>query len=114
MALIKVRSLNGSVKLVPESVFNSYLKNKGYVVLSDKKSAQTKEQNVEDDSDNFEPEVDEGEESYEEDVESIPLNEMSGKQLRKYAEIKGIDVSGAKNTREAREIIREWKAENGE
>lgn len=115
MALVKVVSLGGDVKVVPESFFNSYLKDKGYSVYENVQVKNWQSPNMNEEDDNFESEP-EGEETdgNEEDVESIPIAEMSAKQLRKYAEIKGIDVSGVKSTKEARDIIRKWKVENGE
>lgn len=121
MALVKVVGLSGNVQTVPRSMYESYLKNKGYVLFNDVVKGSQKVQsepaafgdvevevNVVGDQDPFE----EGNDEY--DIESIPIGEMNGKQVRQYAELKGIDVSGAKSTREAKDIIRKWMQENGE
>lgn len=45
------------------------------------------------------------EESGEQEIETIPISEMNKEQLAEYAKEHNIDTSGARNVREARQII---------
>lgn len=101
MALVRVIGLGGNIKVVPESIFRSSLSKMGYRLYENKEP----EGNLGGEADNA---------GNMEDVESVPLSEMNGSQVKKYAELKGIDVSEAKSTKEAKEIIREWLNENEE
>lgn len=101
MALVRVVGLGGNIKVVPRSIFESSLSKMGYK-LYEKSKPEESEPEGEKDPENMD------------NVESIPLSDMNGSQVKKYAELKGIDVSDAKSTKEAKEIIREWLQENGE
>lgn len=107
MAFVKVRSVSGKILEVPESVYKTQYEGKGYVLVdgSAKNTATTKkpvkEKNTE--VEEVEKEVVMNQEN---DVETIPLAEMNGRQVKEFAKLKGIDVSSAKSTREAKEIIR--------
>lgn len=103
MAFVKAVGLAGDVKIVPRSMFECYLKNIGYREVNN--VSKPKEENWSNEN------MDKSESA---DLESIPISEMSGKQLKEFARMKNIDVSGARKTEEAREIIREWMQENGE
>ena len=56
-----------------------------------------------------EPEKSEDEIFVEEILEK-PIAQWSGKEVKKFAEIKGIDISGTKNANEAKDIIKEFLA----
>lgn len=106
MALVRVIGLGGNIKVVPESIFRSSLSKMGYRLYEKSKPVEKDpEGNLGGEADNA---------GNMEDVESVPLSEMNGSQVKKYAELKGIDVSEAKSTKEAKEIIREWLNENEE
>lgn len=98
MAFVKVKSMTGAVKTVPKSFFETVLKSQGYEMVT---KNHMKKIELENDAEEVEQH-----EHEENDLESIPLSEMNSKQVREYAKLKGIDVTGAKSMREAREIIR--------
>lgn len=104
MAFVKVRSVSGKILEIPESVYKTQYEGKGYVLVdgSAKNTAITKkpvkETNIEVEKETVM--------NQENDVETIPLAEMNGRQVKEFAKLKGIDVSSAKSTREAKEIIR--------
>lgn len=117
MAMVTVVGMSGNIRVVPGSVYNNYLKHKGYSLLKDVQDAEKAEhEDVRDEGDVFtdgaQSGMDAGNE--EEDIESMPIGEMSGRQVKRYAEIKGIDVSAARSTKEAKDIVRKWLQENGE
>lgn len=103
LAFIKVMGLSGDAKVVPRSSYENYLKSIGYTEIKDNPKEKWSEE------DSGEISSHEGE-----DLESIPISEMSGKQLKDYAKLKGIDLTGVKSTSEAREVVREWIQEEGE
>lgn len=108
MAFVKVVGLSGDVKLVPRSSYESYLRHIGYKELDsfmhDEGEGSKDEGSVSDD-DNGIHELSE--------LESIPISEMSSKQLKEYARIKGIDLSGTESLKEAKDVVREWIREEG-
>lgn len=56
--------------------------------------------------------VEEPEQNKEEDeLETIPISEMNKEQLAEYAERHGIDTSGCRNVREARQLIQRMRRE---
>lgn len=114
MALVRVVGLSGNIKVVPSSIFESSLKNMGYRLFEPQKLKKEESEEFVESMESGMPENNEEESSEAEDVESIPLGEMNGSQVKKYAELHGIDVTSAKSTREAKEIVREWLRENGE
>lgn len=110
MALIKVIGNDNKVKLIPKSFYDSYLKKIGYRKYVKEKASNMQEE------DSYLGDNNLGENGLGEDVdvESIPIGEMTGKQVKQYAEIKGIDVSAAKSTKEAKDIIRKYLSEEAE
>lgn len=106
MAFIKVRGLSGDVKVVPRSMYDSYLKHIGYIEIVSKNK---KKDEIWDQDDGNGSEVIEEIDN----IESIPISDMNSKQVKEYAKMKGIDVSGAKSTKEAKDIIRHWMQEVG-
>ena len=118
MALVKVVGLSGNVQTIPRSMYESYFKGKGYMLLNDvmKKKVESGKDTEKEDDGEFTGGHDAGMgtmEEGEQDIESIPLSEMNGKQVKQFAELKGIDVSSANSTREAKDIVRNWMQENG-
>lgn len=109
MGFIRVIGLTGDIKVVPRSSFVNYLKDIGYREIGAKNTKNENEKDWNECADSI------GEGNLQDNsVESIPLSEMNGKQLKEFAKLKGIDVSGAQSTKEAREIIRMWIHESGE
>lgn len=108
MSFIRVVGLTGDMKTVPRSMYESYLKDVGYKEIKVERPEHS-------DSENWTPDSEQESEadSHVSEVESIPVSEMTSKQLKEYAKLKGIDVSGAQSTREARDIVRNWIQEEG-
>ena len=82
---------------VSKCSYETLFRNKGYRIVEDEKDIGI-------------PDVDAGqivdyEESEEQEVETIPISEMNKEQLAEYAKEHNIDTSGARNVREARQII---------
>lgn len=77
---------------VSKRSYETLFRNKGYRIVEDEKDMDA-EQTV----DYGEPE--------EQEVETVPISEMNKEQLAEYAKEHNIDTSGARNVREARQII---------
>lgn len=91
MAMVTARRGQHTVKVSKRS-YETLFRNKGYRIVEDEKDMDA-EQTV----DYGEPE--------EHEVETIPISEMNKEQLAEYAKEHNIDTSGARNVREARQII---------
>lgn len=96
MAMVIARRGQHTVRVSKHS-YETLFRNKGYRIVEDEKDVVT-------------PDVDEEqvvdyEESEEQEVETVPISEMNKEQLAEYAKEHGIDTSGARNVREARQII---------
>ena len=96
MAMVTARRGQHTVKVSKHS-YETLFRNKGYRI-------------VEDEKDVVAPDADEKqfagyEESEEQEVETVPISEMNKEQLAEYAKEHNIDTSGARNVREARQII---------
>lgn len=91
MAMVTVRRGQHTVKVSKRS-YETLFRNKGYRIVEDEKDMDA-EQTV----DYGEPE--------EQEVETVPISEMNKEQLAEYAKEHNIDTSGARNVREARQII---------
>ena len=96
MAMVTARRGQHTVKVSKHS-YETLFRNKGYRIVEDKKDVVT-------------PDVDEEQvvdygESEEQEVETVPISEMNKEQLAEYAKEHNIDTSGARNVREARQII---------
>lgn len=85
---------------VSRSAYEKIYKPKGFMIVSEDavKTEEVKE------SKEAEPNVEEVED---EDVDTIPISDMTAKQLRDYANKHGIDTSSARNLGEARKIVKE-------
>lgn len=97
---------------VSKMSYETMFKNKGYHVISDDK--ETKKYIDKENQDETEStDVENGKmnryesEEKQEEIETIPISEMNKEQLIRYAEEHNIDTTGARNVREARQIIRE-------
>lgn len=91
MAMVTARRGQHIVKVSKRS-YETLFRNKGYRIVEDEKDMDA-EQTV----DYGEPE--------EQEVETVPISEMNKEQLAEYAKEHNIDTSGARNVREARQII---------
>lgn len=91
MAMVTARRGQHTVKASKRS-YETLFRNKGYRIVEDEKDMDA-EQTV----DYGEPE--------EQKVETVPISEMNKEQLAEYAKEHSIDTSGARNVREARQII---------
>ena len=86
---------------VSKSAYEKIYKPKGFVIVSED-AVKTEEKNKE--HKEAEHNVEEIES---EDVDTIPISDMTSKQLRDYANKHGIDTSSARNLGEARKIVKE-------
>ena len=96
MAMVTARRGQHTVKVSKHS-YETLFRNKGYRIVDDEKDMGI-------------PDIDEGQvvdyvESDEQEVETVPISEMNKEQLAEYAKEHNIDTSGARNVREARQII---------
>lgn len=96
MAMVTAKRGQHVVKVSKHS-YETLFRNKGYRIVEDEKDMGI-------------PNMDEGqivdyEESEKHEVETIPISEMNKEQLAEYAKEHDIDTSGARNVREARQII---------
>lgn len=90
--MITARRLNSEIK-VPVSAYERVFKRLGYeVVHNDLEEMYTKH--------THEAETNKTEET------NIPLSKMNPKQLRTFANEKGIDISGTKSFAEAKEVVK--------
>ena len=98
MAMVTARRGQHTVKVSKRS-YETLFKNKGYRIVEDEKDmdVEQKDMDVEQIVDYGEPE--------EQEVETVPISEMNKEQLAEYAKEHNIDTSGARNVREARQII---------
>ena len=91
MAMVTARRGKHTIKVSKHS-YETLFRNKGYRIVEDEK-----DMDVEQTVDYGEPE--------EQEVETVPISEMNKEQLAEYAKEHNIDTSGARNVREARQII---------
>lgn len=91
MAMVTARRGQHTVKVSKRS-YETLFRNNGYRIVEDEK-----DMDVEQTVDYGEPE--------EQEVETVPISEMNKEQLAEYAKEHNIDTSGARNVREARQII---------
>lgn len=96
MAMVTARRGQHTVRVSKHS-YETLFRNKGYRIVEDEKDVVTQDVNA--------GQIVDYEESEEQEVETVPISEMSKEQLAEYAKEHGIDTSGARNVREARQII---------
>ena len=96
MAMVTARRGQHIVRVSKHS-YETLFRNKGYRIVEDEKGIGI--------PDADEKQVAGYEESEEQEVETVPISEMNKEQLAEYAKEHNIDTSGARNVREARQII---------
>ena len=96
MAMVTARRGQHTVRVSKHS-YETLFRNKGYKIVGNEKDVVT--------PDEGEEQVVDYVESYEQEVETVPISEMNKEQLAEYAKEHNIDTSGARNVREARQII---------
>ena len=96
MAMVTAKRGQHTVRVSKHS-YETLFRNKGYKIVGNEKDVVTPDVNEE--------QIVDYEESEEQEVETVPISEMSREQLAEYAKEHGIDTSGARNVREARQII---------
>lgn len=96
MAMVTARRGKRTIKVSKHS-YETLFRNKGYRIVEDEKDMGSKDMDAEQTVDYGEPE--------EQEVETVPISEMNKEQLAEYAKEHNIDTSGARNVREARQII---------
>lgn len=96
MAMVTARRGQHTVRVSKRS-YETLFRNKGYMIVGEEEAKQ--ETNMIDTGE-FEEEEEEVHE-----VETIPISEMNKEQLAEYAKEHNIDTSGARNVREARQVI---------
>jgi hypothetical protein len=99
MAMVTAKRGQHVVKVSKHS-YETLFRNKGYRIVGEEEA---KPETDMIDTGEFEEEAEEAEEVHE--VETIPISEMNKEQLAEYAKEHNIDTSGARNVREARQII---------
>lgn len=87
---------------VSNKAYETMFRPKGYKIVEEGSFIET---NTDMDIDTDFEEVQE--EETEKEIETIPVSEMNKEQLAEYAKEHNIDTSGAKNVREARQIIQQ-------
>lgn len=101
MAMVKARKGEHYIK-VSRQAYDALFRNKGFVLVGEEeeKGSENNEIGFDDSENDGSDESEAGNE-----VETIPVSEMNKEQLAEYAKEHGIDTSGARNVREARQII---------
>lgn len=97
MAMVVARKGKHQVK-VSKSSYETLFKDKGYKLVGEEKKSTTSMMD-----EDFDEEIET--EQKQEEVETVPISEMSKEQLAEYAKEHNIDTSSARNVREARQII---------
>lgn len=95
MAMVTARRGQHEVR-VSKNSYETLFRKKGYRIVEDDDKVV---KNVP------KPEKVEEPKSEEQEIETIPISEMNKEQLAEYAKEHNIDTSGARNVREARQII---------
>lgn len=96
MAMVTARRGQHTVKVSKRS-YETLFRNKGYMIVGDEEAKQETDMIATGEFEEEEEEVHE--------VETIPISEMNKEQLAEYAKEHNIDTSGARNVREARQVI---------
>ena len=96
-----VRITNGvDIFEVTQGAFENNFKKLGYSIMKDSKKKEAAKEQVEDTRTEDEKFLDE--------IVEKPISQWSAKQIKKFAELKDIDLSETKNADEAREVISEF------
>ncbi len=86
---------------VTNGAFKAIYEKQGYEIYDPSKKAEKKVEAASEMTD----------EEFIEHLEEKPLGKWNKSEVKRYAEVFGIDISGTKNIAEARDIIREFKSE---
>lgn len=96
MAMVTARRGQHTVKVSKHS-YETLFRKRGYKLVNEEVETNIPDMDAE--------QVVDYEESKEQEIETIPISEMNKEQLAEYAKEHNIDTSGARNVREARQII---------
>ena len=96
MAMVTARRGQHTVKVSKHS-YETLFRKRGYKLVNEEVETNIPDMDAE--------QVAGCEESEEHEIETIPISEMNKEQLAEYAKEHNIDTSGARNVREARQII---------
>lgn len=96
MAMVTARRGRHIVKVSKRS-YETLFRKRGYKLVNEEVETNISDMDAE--------QVVDCEESEEQEIETIPISEMNKEQLAEYAKEHNIDTSGARNVREARQII---------
>lgn len=86
---------------VTNGAFNAIYKKQGFTVYDPSKNVKPKYETVSEMTDD----------EFVEHLEEKPLNKWNKTEVKRYAEVFGIDISGTKSIAEARDVIRQFKSE---
>lgn len=99
-----VKITNGkNVFEVTRGAFDGIYSRQGYTILDEKQ--------VPDQQENAAPEKTDDEKFIDEIIEK-PISQWNKDEVKKFASLKGIDISGTKNAGEAKELIKQFLEEN--
>lgn len=90
---------------VTRGAFDGIYSRQGYTIFEEKKQVEVDEQV------NVEPEKSEDEIFADEIIEK-PISQWSKEEVKRFASVKGIDITGTKNANEAKELIKQFLEEN--
>ena len=107
-----VNAHKGDVRVrIPKSVYEKQFRKLGYILDSVDGAKQEKEKTLAHEEEETDKKVVDSEAVEEDDLETIPISEMNKEQLAEYAERHGIDTSGCRKVREARQLIQRMRIE---
>ena len=102
-----VKITNGTdVFEVTRGAFNSIYSHQGYSLMEEEDAGAVDPQENSQDPEKT------GDEQFLEDIVEKPISQWNKNEVKKYAEINGIDLTGTKNANEAKEIIKQFMEEN--
>lgn len=90
--------------LVTKGAFNGVYSKQGYTIANDEKVAAAAQM----------PNPKTENEKFLEEVEEKPLSQWSKEEVKKFAALKDIDISGTKNVNEAKALIKNFMEANAE
>lgn len=110
MAFVKMSNLLGKTIEVPSGAVQSY-QGLGFVVDEAVTAKVAEEEKVEDNTSTSDLSDDE---QFVQDIEKKPLAQWNKDEVKRYASICGVDISGTKNAQEAKERIKAFIDEKTE
>lgn len=108
MAFVKMSNLLGEKITIPSGAVRAY-EGLGYTVIEEERKVQKRQHPAE----SKEVEISE-EELFANELEKKPLAQWNKDEVKKYATIRGVDISGTKNAQEAKERIKSFMDTFGE